>query len=281
MEFEQIRFEVSDEVATLTLNRPEARNALSIPMRRDLDAALAILKAEAGTTIKALVLTGAGGAFCAGGDVKAMHERRGENSTYASRGRLREAHNRLTDLMNLEMPVIVAVDGAAAGAGFNLALAGDFILASDRAFFIQSFVRIGLVPDWNGLFLLPRLVGLQRAKEIMFTGRRIRAEEACRLGIVHSVHPQAQLMGAAMAMARRFCRAPTNAIGLSKNILNQSFHLDARTILELEAYAQATARGGEYHRAAVERFVTRQPSLFDWDAMDKDQPVAGDPSPGQ
>jgi 2-(1,2-epoxy-1,2-dihydrophenyl)acetyl-CoA isomerase len=238
-------------------------------MRRDLDAALTILKARGGDDIRALILTGAGGAFCAGGDVKAMHERRGVSDAFAGRDRLREAHNRLLDLLNLEMPVIVAVDGPAAGAGFNLALVGDFILASSRAFFVQSFVRIGLVPDWNGLFLLPRLVGLQKAKEIMFTGRRIRAAEALDLGIVHSIHPHEDLLDAARRLARRFRNAPTRAIGLSKNILNQSLHLDPRAVLELEAYAQATARSSEYHRLAVQRFVEKQPTLFDWEKADE------------
>lgn len=266
--FTHITFEVSEQIATLTLNRPESRNALSMPMRRDLDEALAILKEHAGSEIKALILTGAGGSFCAGGDVKAMHDRGGAGSAFTARDRLREAHNRLLDLLNLEVPVIVAVDGPAAGAGFNLALVGDFILASDRAFFIQSFVRIGLVPDWNGLFLLPRLVGLQKAKEIMFTGRKIRAAEARDLGIVHSIHPANKLMDAARDIARRFCLAPTRAIGLSKNILNQSLHLDPRAVLELEAYAQATARTDDYHQAAVQRFVNKQPPLFDWDAFE-------------
>jgi 2-(1,2-epoxy-1,2-dihydrophenyl)acetyl-CoA isomerase len=195
-----------------------------------------------------------------------MHSRGETRTAFAAREGLRESHNRMMDLLNLEIPVIVAVDGAAAGAGFNLALVGDFILASSRALFIQSFVRIGLVPDWNGLFLLPRLVGLQKAKEIMFTGRRIGAEEAHSLGIVHSIHAPEQLMAGARDLARRLCLAPTRAIGLTKNILNQSFHLDARTVLELEAYAQATARTDAYHAAAVKRFVNKEPTLFDWDA---------------
>lgn len=266
MTFTHIQFDVKDQIATLTLNRPEARNALSNEMRRDLDAAIAILRSRAGADIRALILTGAGGAFCAGGDVKAMNDQAGSRTAFGVREGLRESHNRMMDLLNLEMPVIVAVDGAAAGAGFNLALVGDFILASTRSVFIQSFVRIGLVPDWNGLFLLPRLVGLQKAKEIMFTGRRIGPQEAQKLGIVHSIHEPGQLMDVARDMARRFCDAPTRAIGLSKNILNQSLHLDPRAILELEAYAQATARTDEYHAAAVQRFVNKQPTLFDWDA---------------
>jgi len=280
MTFQQISFEVDDGVATLTLNRPEARNALSPEMRREIDAVLPILKTEAGKSIRALIFTGAGGHFCAGGDVKAMHERRGDTSAFGGRDRLREAHNRLTDLMNLEMPVIVAVDGAAAGAGFNLALVGDFVLASERAFFVQSFVRIGLVPDWNGFHLLPRLIGLNKARELMLTGRRVRAQEALALGLVHSVHPPQRLMDEARRMARRFLKAPTRAIGLSKMMLHQSFHLDARALLELEAFAQATARDSQYHRDAVARFVARQPPMFDWDAPDDTAANEGPAAPG-
>lgn len=273
MSFEHIRFEVDDGVATLTLNRPEARNALSLEMRREIDSVLPVLKAQAGESIRALILTGAGANFCAGGDVKAMHGRREDTSAFAGRDRLREAHNRLTDLLNLEMPVIVAVDGAAAGAGFNLALVGDFVLASERAFFVQSFVRIGLVPDWNGFHLLPRLIGLSKARELMLTGRRVSAQEALSLGFVHSVHAPERLMPEARRMARRFLNAPTRAIGLSKMMLNQSFHLDARALLELEAFAQSTARSSPYHREAVARFVRKEAALFDWDRSDDSSPA--------
>jgi 2-(1,2-epoxy-1,2-dihydrophenyl)acetyl-CoA isomerase len=269
--FKDILFELDGGIATLTLNRPQARNALSMDMRRDLDEALVLLKAQAGREIRALILTGAGGHFCAGGDVKAQHERaqRGAGSPMEARQRLREAHVRLLDLVNLEMPVIVAVDGAAAGAGFSLALVGDFILASDRAVFIQSFGRLGLVPDWNSLYLLPRLVGLQKAKELVFTARRVGAAEAQRIGLVHSVHSPPSLMAAARRLARRFTHASTTSIALSKNIMNQAFHLDNRAVLELEALAQAVARDSDFHREAVSRFTQKQPALFDWDALER------------
>lgn len=279
MQYEQILFSVSDGVATLTLNRPEARNALSLQMRAELDDAVARIKAGAGKDIRALILTGAAGHFCAGGDVKMQHARAqtGQAGTaMEARARLREAHHRLIDLANLEVPVIVAVDGAAAGAGFSLALVGDFILASERAYFIQSFGRLGLVPDWNSLYLLPRLVGLQKAKELVFTARRVPAAEARALGIVHAVHPPEELMAQAQRMARRLARASPTAIALAKNILNQSLHQDNRTILEMEAFAQSVARSTDFHREAVRRFVSREPALFDWDQPDPDAAAAPD-----
>lgn len=276
MDYQTIRFQVEGAVATLTLCRPEARNALSLQMRAELDDVLPRLKAEAGKGIKALILTGADGHFCAGGDVKAQAARAaGDKGTLMDgRTRLREAHPRLIELANLDMPVIVAVDGAAAGAGFSLALTGDFILASERAFFVQSFGRLGLVPDWNSLYLLPRLVGLQRAKELVFTARRLSAREAMDWGIVHSVHKPGDLMAVAQRMANKLVRASPAAIALSKNILNQSLHLDNRVVLEMEALAQTIARDTDFHREAVRRFAAREPALFDWDAPDAVEPDA-------
>jgi 2-(1,2-epoxy-1,2-dihydrophenyl)acetyl-CoA isomerase len=269
VQLSQIKFEVSEEIATVTLNRPEARNALSQEMRRDFDVVLGELKEKAGCEIKAVILTGAGGAFSAGGDVKGMRTR--EETPVEMRARMRSAQARLHDIINLELPVIVVVDGPAAGAGCNLALAGDFILATPRAFFLQAFGRIGLVPDWAGLFLLPRIVGLQRAKELVFSARRLPAEEAKAMGIVYAIHPAETIMAEARKLAGRFRNASTTAIGLSKNALNQSFNMDLRGVLELEAYGQALARNTDYHRRAVARFGDKQPSLFDWEAMDRAQ----------
>lgn len=267
MAFEHLIFDVADRIATITLNRPEARNALSEPMRTELDAVLKELKREAGGAVKAVIITGAGRAFCAGGDVKAMQTR--SKSAEAGRRRMREAHNRLYDLMNLELPVIAAVNGAAAGAGCNLALACDFILATPRSVFMQAFGRIGLVPDWSGFYLLPRIVGLQKAKELIFTARKLRAAEAREYGIVHEILEEDRLMDAAREFAGRFTAASPTAIGLAKNILNQSFNLDHRTVLEMEAFAQAVAAGSEYHQQAVDRFVGKEPALFDWEAFER------------
>ncbi len=267
-DLQHIRFEIVDEIAILTLNRPEARNALSEEMRTDLDRVIPILKDEAGGAIKALVITGAGGAFSAGGDIKAM-QRRAAFTPVDSRKRMRGSHNRLYDIANLEMPVIAAVDGPAAGAGFCLALMADFILATPRARFAASFNRIGLVPDWAGLYYLPRIVGLQKAKELVFTCRLFGAEEAKALGIVHEIYPEEGFLDSAKAFAGRFRTAGTTAIGISKNILNQSFNLDHRAILELEAMAQAVCGASDYHKQAVNRFVEKQPPLFNWEAFEK------------
>ncbi|MCA8927683.1 MAG: enoyl-CoA hydratase/isomerase family protein [Alphaproteobacteria bacterium] len=260
-------FEVSDEIATITLNRPEAKNALSNEMRDDLNAALAECQERAGRDVKAVIITGAGGAFCAGGDVKGMGDR--SKDPIANRSRMRDSHDTMYQLVHLELPVIALVDGPAAGAGANIALSADFVLATPRAMFMQAFGRIGLVPDWGGFYVLPRLVGLQTAKELVFTARKVYAEEAKELGLVYKIVGQDTAMAEARAFAGRFRNASTSAIGIAKNILNQAHNQDHRTLLELEASGQSIARMSEFHKEAVRRFREKEPSLFDWEALDR------------
>jgi 2-(1,2-epoxy-1,2-dihydrophenyl)acetyl-CoA isomerase len=267
MKFTQIIFDVTDKVATITLNRPEARNALAPQMRVELAEAMAHIKEKAGEDIKAVILTGAGGAFCAGGDVKSMGSRL--NSASKARAALRDDHQKMFDLMNLELPVISLIDGAAAGAGANIALAADFVLATPRGFLMQAFVRIGLVPDWGGMYILPKLIGLQKAKELVFSGRRVYAEEAKEMGLIYDIVGADTAMKDARAFASRFIDAPTQAIGLAKNIMNQSYSHDYKTILEMEAMAQSIARGADFHKEAIKRFAEKKPALFDWESFEK------------
>ena len=263
MGYHHIKYDVAEEIATITLNRPEARNALSTEMREDISNALEDIKERAGEDVKAVILTGAGGAFCAGGDVKGMANR--QMTPMDQRNRMRSGHNRIYDIVHLELPVISLVDGAAAGAGCNLALLADFVLATPRAFFTQAFAKIGLIPDWSGFFVLPRLVGMQVAKELVFTGRRVQADEAKELGLVHTVVGQETAMDEARAFARRFCDASPAAIGMAKTILNESYNQDFRTLLEMEAMGQSLVRETEFHREAVRRFKEKEKPLFDWD----------------
>ncbi len=267
MSFTHILFDISDEIATITLNRPDALNALSAEMRDDLRAALKMVKEDIGDGIKAMIITGAGGAFCAGGDVKGMANRPREARDI--RNGLRGDHDIMFDLMNIELPVISLVDGPAAGAGANIALAADFVLATPRAMFMQAFGRIGAVPDWGGFYLLPRLVGLQKAKELVYTAKKVGAAEAKELGLVLDIVSQDNAMDEAREFAGRFRHASTSAIGLSKNVLNQSFNLDHRSILEMEADAQGYALTSDYHRQAVRRFVDKEPSQYDWERLSK------------
>lgn len=266
MNFEALKYEVRDGLAIVTLNRPEKRNALDISMRNELADVVMAMRED--SSLYAAIITGAGGAFCAGGDIQGM--KKGKRTPYDSRRRIQDIYTWLHELVSLELPVIAAVDGAAYGAGINIALAADFILASTRARFCEVFGRIGLIPDVGGLFLLPRIVGLQKAKELVFSSRSIGPEEAQELGIVYSIHEPDAIMDAAVALASRFKGSSREAIGLSKNILNQSFNLDFRALGELEAFGQAVAHDTDYHKAAVKRFLDKEPTLFDWDKMNRD-----------
>jgi 2-(1,2-epoxy-1,2-dihydrophenyl)acetyl-CoA isomerase len=265
MTYTTINFTIEGEIARLTLNRPKQRNALDIDMRGDIERAVKELRINGGA--KALVITGARGAFCAGGDLQALSEE--HRPITANRERIRRLHIWFSELLDLEMPVVAVVDGPAFGAGFNLALAADFILATPRAQMCAVFVRIGLVPDLGGLQLLPRIVGLQRAKEIIFSGRVLDVEEASHLGIVHEILPQDDdPLAAGIAFAQRFRQAPTESIGMAKTILNQSFNLDRHALAEMESYAQAVALETPYHHAAVSDFLSKKPLRYVWEQFD-------------
>lgn len=244
----------------IKLNRPERKNAFDLEVREQL--AQSIMNARNDDEVKAVILTGSGDAFCAGGDLKSLSE--GKRPIGKDRERIRNLHIWFQELVNLEKPVIAAVDGPAFGAGFNLALACDFILGTSKALFCAVFGRIGLVPDLGGFFLLPRIVGLQKAKEIIFTARTISAQEAKELGILYEIVEQDNLLDAALELAARFHTASGAAIGMAKNILNRSFNLDQSTLAELESYAQALAIHTDEHSDAVQNFLNKRPLDFVW-----------------
>lgn len=258
MSWQTLTCELREHVALITLNRPQTRNALDEVMRRELPQLLVQLRDN--EEVRAVVLTGAGDNFCAGGDLRAMSAK--PRTAWQSRQRIHALHEWMPSWVNLEKPVISAVDGAAFGGGFSLALMSDFVLATPRARFCQVFGRIGLVPDMAAMYLLPRMIGLQRAKELMFSARVLPADEAHQLGIVYALHPPENLLEQALVLARSFTHASPVAMALTKNILNQSLHLDQRAMAELESHAQGLCMDSEYHRDAVRRFLAREPLAF-------------------
>ncbi|NYT61141.1 enoyl-CoA hydratase/isomerase family protein [Alcaligenaceae bacterium] len=259
-----LRFEIIDNIGLVTFCKPESRNKISDELKDDFTRLLRILSND--RELSALVITGMDGSFCSGGDLKHLNQT--QRSADWDRRRIYQLHDWVQLLMNLEMPVIAAVNGPAIGAGFGLALAADFILCSDQAYFRASFGRIGLVPDSGMFFTLPRMVGLQLAKEIIFTGRVVSVQEALACRIAMAVYTSKQLLPEAMKLAQRFRAAPTSAIGASKRILNQSFHLDARALVEMEAAAQAIFFQSEFHKAAVDDFMNKRPLGYDWSSTD-------------
>jgi 2-(1,2-epoxy-1,2-dihydrophenyl)acetyl-CoA isomerase len=257
-EFESISLEVEGGLATLSLRRPERRNAVDAVMRSELR--LAVDRVVRDASIRACIVTGSGGSFCAGGDIAAMRDR--SPGLEAARARMRATGEVVLALHTLEKPLVAAVDGPAYGAGFGLALAADFTLVTSRARFCASFARIGLVPDFGIHHVLPRRVGLARAKELVFSAREVRAEEAVALGIASRIVEADGLLGEARALAEHLMRASPMAFALSKNLLNQSYDLDLRQVIEGETLAQAACMETEYHRDAARRFLEGVPPRF-------------------
>ncbi|MBN9097903.1 MULTISPECIES: enoyl-CoA hydratase-related protein [unclassified Pseudonocardia] len=244
-------------VAVLTLNRPDKLNALDHAMRSELAERAAEVQAE--TAVRAVVLTGAGRAFCAGGDIAAMSAR---PDAVQARTWMRSANASTLALLAIEKPLIVAVNGVAAGVGFSITLTGDVRLAAEGARMIASFANVGLVPDGGGLWLLSRMVGLHRAKEMFLFAETLEAKQAQRLGLVREIHPAGELLPAAMAMAHRFAEGPTRAFGLGKALAHRSVSGDLETYLELELAHQTLAMGSDDHHEGINAFQEKRAPRF-------------------
>ena len=265
--FHSARLDIANTgVAPFTLNRPEALNALSPDLKEDFQTMVDFVDGNA--DIKALILTGEGRAFCAGGDVKGMTNRLADGPG-ASRQGILEVHGWLQRLHNIDCAVIAAVDGLAFGGGFSLALVADFVFASPKAKFCSVFSRIGLMPDMALAYTLPRVVGAAMAKDLMFTGRSISAREAKELGIVHSIIEEGDVLTAAQDYAARIAIGPKTAVALSKRLVNKTFQSNYNDIADAEADGQTLLFNSDFAQEAVRRFVEKEPPLYNWDTMNK------------
>jgi 2-(1,2-epoxy-1,2-dihydrophenyl)acetyl-CoA isomerase len=261
MQSEHVLYEVTNRVATITLNRPERLNALTPTMRRGL--LDAVLESDSRDDVRAIVVTGAGRGFCSGGDVKAMNE---ANET----GRSRDLSEKITPVRDKAVlamreaskPLIAAVNGPAAGAGMNIALACDIRIASSTARFGQTFSRRGLHPDWGGTYFLPRIVGMAKACELIWSGRMIDADEALELGIVSQLTEPDALMPAAVGMARSFVAGPPVAIRLAKRAMYRGMETSLREALEFETYAQNICSETDDAREGIRAFVEKREPEF-------------------
>ena len=258
MDYESIIFRKDKGVAVITLNRPETRNALDDKMIDELS--LVLDEIEKDDEVRAVVITGAGRAFCSGGHLSLI-QRLAESTIIGRKGVLRGG-KRIMRIAGLEKPVIAAVNGAAVGAGCNLALAADIVIASENAVFSQIFVRLGLLPDDGGMFILPRLVGVAQAKRLCFTGDMVNAEEAERMGLVSKVVPAEELEAEALALAERLAKGPTKAIGLMKRIINRGLSCDLAAVCEYEAQAQAILLQTEDFREGMQAFQEKREPKF-------------------
>lgn len=256
---ELVDTELRDGIAVIALNRADKRNAINDALRGDLMAALDW--ADRDPAVRAVVITGRGKGFCAGGDISGMRERlTAPAGRVAINGwqRQRRTHHLLTMLHGIPKPTIAAVNGAAAGLGCDLALCCDFVIGSTDATFVMSYVLRGLIPDGGGMYFLPRRVGLARAKELIFSGRMLSADEALEIGMIERVAPADGLIDAALDFARTVTAGSPDAVALSKSILDQSFESTVEEIFALGSQAQAICYTTDSHKNAVSAFLDRR-----------------------
>src|SRR5436190_9690701 len=261
---EQMLFRVEDGVAWLVMNRPEARNAMNMEMRAVYFKALEQCAED--EAIRAVVLTGTGKGFCTGADLSGSRAAKGDAPAKphpgAKRNAMASSQRILRALWDLEKPIIAAVNGVAAGLGAHLAWACDVVVAADDARFIEVFVRRGIALDAGGSFLLPRHVGLHKAKELVFFGDDLSAADAERLGLVNKVVPSAELEAVCRAWGERLAQGPTFAIGLSKRLLNRSLQADMDGLFAEEAFTQALVANSEDMREGIRSFMEKRPPAF-------------------
>ena len=253
-----IDLQVDSGIATLRLNRPEKRNAMSDEMRAEFIDALERVAAD--TAIRALVLTGNGKGFCAGGDVSGMERRmQAPAGEVAFNGwsRQQRVHHAVALLHTMPKPTIAAVNGAASGLGADTALSCDFIVASEAASFTWSYIHRGLIPDGGGMYFLPRRVGLAKAKDLIFSGRKVEAAEALALGIADRMSSAENLVADAQAWAAELSRGSATALALGKTILNQSFELTSPQVFAQGSQAQGICYTSSEHREAVMAFLNK------------------------
>ncbi len=258
-----ILYQQDGGMVTLTLNRPETLNAMNEAMMAEFERLVRALEAD--TAVRVVVLTGAGRGFSSGGDQKRDRETEGQEVFYDGDlgGNLIARLNRcVLGLQRLPKPVIGCINGVAAGAGCNLALATDLRIASEAARFGEVFTRIGLVPDAGGTYFLPRLVGAAKAMELMLLAELIDAQEALRLGLVNWVVPAAQLQAETQKLAERLAAGPTLAYGLLKTGIYQSLDLSLEEVLQMEARHQTIAAGSQDRVEGVAAFREKRPPRF-------------------
>ncbi|MGI6125935.1 MAG: enoyl-CoA hydratase-related protein [Planifilum sp.] len=256
---ETVRTDRKDGVAVITLNRPRVYNAFNQPMSRELLKALREVAQDSG--VRCVVLTGAGKAFCSGQD---LGDRSDPNIDDFSLGEsVRERYNPLIrTIVEMEKPVLGAINGVAAGAGCSLALACDLRIVSDRARFIEAFVRVGLAPDSGSSYFLPKLVGLGRAMELAITGREVSAQEAVQIGLANRLVPHDRFQEETLAWARQLAEGPTRAIGLIKRALYKGADAALKEVLEYEAHMQEMAGRTRDFREGVAAFMEKRPPRF-------------------
>lgn len=255
---ESILLKIENNVAWITLNRPEVFNSFNRQMAFLLQETLDNCTND--TNVRSIVIIGNGKAFCAGQDLKEVTD---PELNPGFRKILEEHYNPIIQkIRTIEKPIIAAVNGVAAGAGANIALACDIVIACDNASFIQAFSKIGLIPDSAGTFFLPRLIGLQRATALMMIGDKVSAQDALHFGMIYKIYPTAFFEEEVMTLALNLAQMPTKALGLTKRLLNQSITNNLEQQLELESDLQIEASSSNDYKEGVTAFVEKRKPEF-------------------
>lgn len=260
MNYETIIFEVKKRAAYITLNRPEAFNGLNLVVGKEL--MHAAIRCDESSEIRTVVLTGVGKAFSAGGDLKYFASFGDQLSTILKEMTV-YCHAAASRLIRMDKPLITAVNGAAAGMGMSFAIAGDIILAAESASFIAAYTAVGLSPDGAMTYLLPRMIGLSRARELMMTNRRLKAQDALEWGLVNKVVPDNDLLKEAEILAKFFANGPTRSFGMVKKLLNESFSATLETQMEREARGVAEMARTRDGLEGVNAFVGKRRPIFE------------------
>lgn len=257
MEYKSIKYEVNNHVAKITMSVPEKMNALDARMSEELIAVMEEVRYD--DNVKAVVLTGVGKAFCAGGDVTIFPTLTLEQSIKAVR---EEGRSLVGAFTKLPKPIIAAVNGYAVGAGLSLALISDMVIASDKAWFGAAFVNIGLIPDVGSLYFLPRLMGLQRAKELVFTGKNIDAQEAYRMGFVNKVVEHDKLEETVNQMSQFLADKPALSMALSKALMHQGLDMGVDELIEAEGMTQGVCMQSDDCKEGISAFMNKRKPNF-------------------
>jgi 2-(1,2-epoxy-1,2-dihydrophenyl)acetyl-CoA isomerase len=255
-----VLFRRDGAVATITLNRPDKLNAIDNEVRQGLTSALDSVEHD--REIRVAVITGAGRGFCAGGDIQTMIELKKGFHSATFRSYLQDGHGVVRRIREIAKPIVAAVNGPAAGAGMNLALACDLRIASENATFAQAFARLGLHPDWGGTFSLPRMVGMGKALEIFWLGDPVPAEEARRIGLVNFVVPQEQFENATQCLAGRLASAAPLPMALLKHALYERVQTELDRVMENELQAQMKCFESEDFTEGLRAFAEKRAPKF-------------------
>ena len=259
MNYENIKLDVAAGVATITLNRPNEANGITIPLAKDLlDAAQ---KCEVSNEVRAVILTGEGKMFCGGGDVNGFLEA-GDNVSEMLIEITSFLHAAIARLRYMRAPVIVAVNGTAAGAGLSLAMLGDYVIASEKAKFTMAYTGIGLSPDGSSSHFLPRVIGLRKTQELMLTNRLLTAQEALDWGMLNKVVPPEQLTSEAMSLAQQIAKGPTDAYGKVKLLLNDTHMNDLEAQMDLETRYISELGASVDGKEGVSAFLEKRAPVF-------------------